>query len=95
MAAYAIGSITVHNPDWQKEYGEKMPALIQRHGGRVLAKAPAALLEGNGLLPGGVVVIEFPDAGHARAWYADPAHEPLRRLRQSGAHLDLMLVDGL
>jgi uncharacterized protein (DUF1330 family) len=94
MTAYAIGSITIDNTDWQKEYGEKMPALIQKHMGTVLAKAPAALLEGTPLLPGVVVIIAFPSAAQARAWYDDPAHAPLRLLRQGGSHFDLMLVDG-
>lgn len=95
MAAYAIGSITVHNTDWQQEYGEKMPALIQKHMGTLLARAPAAQLEGAPLLPGVVVMIAFPSAAQAQAWYDDPAHAPLRQLRQGGARFDLMLVDGV
>ena len=95
MAAYAIGSLTVSNTDWQKEYGAKMPALIRKHGGRVLAKAPVQGLEGQTLLPGTVVVIEFPSEQQALAWNDDPEHVPLRQLRQGGAHFDLMLLNGL
>jgi uncharacterized protein (DUF1330 family) len=95
MAAYAIGALTVHNTDWQKEYGEKMPALIQRYGGKVLAKSPAQTLEGQGRLPGAVVMIEFPTTAQARAWYDDPSHTQLKELRQTGSDFDLLLVDGL
>ncbi|MFB9243162.1 DUF1330 domain-containing protein [Massilia antarctica] len=95
MAAYAIGSLTVHTTQWQQEYGAKMPALIHKHGGKVLAKAAAQGLEGQSLLPGTVVMIEFPTAQQALAWNEDPEHAPLRRLRQGGASFDLMLVDGL
>ncbi|MBI3284816.1 MAG: DUF1330 domain-containing protein [Burkholderiales bacterium] len=95
MAAYAIGALSVHNTDWQKEYGEKMPALIQKHGGKVLSKAPALALEGAPLLPGLVVMIEFPSAAHAQAWHDDPVHVPLRQLRSSGADFHLLLVNGL
>jgi uncharacterized protein (DUF1330 family) len=95
MAAYAIGALSVHNTDWQKEYGEKMPALINKHGGKVLAKAPALTLEGQDRLPGMVVMIEFPTAGQAKAWYDDPAHQPLKQLRRTGADFDLLLIDGL
>ena len=95
MAAYAIGALTVHDTGWQQEYGAAMPALIQKHGGKVLAKAPAHTLEGEGRLPGTVVMIEFPTADEARAWYDDPAHERLKALRNSGADFDLLLVDGL
>jgi uncharacterized protein (DUF1330 family) len=31
----------------------------------------------------------------ARAWYEDPAHEPLKTLRRSGAAFDLQVIEGL
>jgi uncharacterized protein (DUF1330 family) len=95
MAAYAIGALTVHDTGWQKEYGESMPALIKKHGGKVLAKSAADTLEGQARLPGTVVMIEFPTAGAARAWYDDPDHARLKQLRSSGADFDLLLVEGL
>ena len=95
MAAYAIGSLTLRSTEWQQEYGASMPALIGSHGGKVLAKAPPQALEGQPHLPGVVVLIEFPTAEHARAWRDDPAHEPLRRLRDGGADFNMLLVHGL
>lgn len=95
MAAYAIGSLTLHNTDWQQEYGARMPALIQKHGGKVLAKAPVEGLEGQTLFPGIVVLIEFPSEQQAKAWNDDPEHVPLRQLRSGGANFDLALVNGL
>ena len=79
----------------QKEYSEKMPALIRQHGGILRARAPVQLLEGTAHLPGTTVVIEFPSAAQARAWYDDPAHAPLKQLRSSGASFDLVLLDGV
>ncbi|MFP5391445.1 MAG: DUF1330 domain-containing protein [Gammaproteobacteria bacterium] len=95
MAAYTIGTLTVHDTGWQKEYADKMPALLQKHGGKVLARGPAHTLEGQGRLPGAVVMLEFPSAEHARAWYDDPAHDELKQLRRDGADVDLMLVPGV
>lgn len=95
MAAYAIGAITVHNTDWQKEYGEKMPALTSKHGGKVLARSPAQLVEGALSLKGMVVMIEFPTLEQAQAWYNDPDHARLKEIRRSGADFDLVLVNGL
>jgi uncharacterized protein (DUF1330 family) len=40
-------------------------------------------------------MIEFAMAAQARAWYEDPAHEPLKALRRTGADFDLLLVEGL
>ncbi|WP_114970825.1 DUF1330 domain-containing protein [Rhodoferax ferrireducens] len=95
MSSYAIGSLVVHNTDWQKEYSEKMPVLIRQHGGTLRARASVQLLEGTAHLPGTTVIIEFPSAAQARAWYDDPAHVPLKQLRNSGASFDLVLLDGV
>ncbi|NRR29154.1 DUF1330 domain-containing protein [Oxalobacteraceae bacterium] len=95
MAAYAIGSMTIHNTDWLQEYGEKMPALMREYGGKVLTRAAARRLEGEATLPGLVVTVEFPTLEQAQAWYDDPAHAAIRKLRQGKADFDLLLVDGL
>jgi uncharacterized protein (DUF1330 family) len=43
----------------------------------------------------GVVMIEFPSMEDARAWYNEPEYAPLKKLRQTGAKLDLILVESL
>ena len=45
-------------------------------------------------LPGRVVVIEFPDAAAARAWYDDPDYVAIRGLRQEVSDIDLVIVEG-
>ena len=37
MAVYSISSITVKNWDIYKEYMEKVPAIIEKHGGKYLS----------------------------------------------------------
>lgn len=39
MAAYIVAQLDVKNTDWQKEYGPKAGALVQKHGGKVIAGA--------------------------------------------------------
>lgn len=95
MKAYAIGFLTAHRNDWQQEYGQIMPGLTQRHGGRVLVRAKPEALEGNPAAPATLVMIEFPSAEQARAWYADPEHARLKALRQGGADFHMLLVEGL
>jgi uncharacterized protein (DUF1330 family) len=40
-------------------------------------------------------VLEFPSMAQARSWYNDPEYAPLIKLRQTGADLDFILVEGL
>ena len=36
MAAYIVAQLDVKNTNWQKEYGPKAGALVQKHGGKFL-----------------------------------------------------------
>ncbi len=54
-----------------------------------------ARLEGDRELPHVVVIFEFPTLEQARAWYDDPDYEPFIKLRQTGAHSEMTLVEGL
>lgn len=92
MAAYAIGYATLRSTEWQKEYGAQMPALTAKHGGKLVAKSPPQAMEGAPALPETMVVIEFPSAEQAQAWYNDPEHTRLKALRQSGADFSMVLV---
>ncbi|RZT10882.1 Uncharacterized conserved protein, DUF1330 family [Duganella sp. CF402] len=92
MAAYAIGFATLRSTEWQKEYGAHMPALTAKHGGKLVAKSAPQALEGTPALPEAMVVIEFPSAADAQAWYDDPEHVSLKALRQDGADFSMVLV---
>ena len=96
MVAYVVGYVTVTDPSWMEEYGPKVEAQIQAHGGKYLARATEIdHLEGDIAVPSAAVVLEFPDADSARAWYNSDEYAPLIKLRQSGSNGDLKLFDGL
>jgi uncharacterized protein (DUF1330 family) len=97
MAAYAVGLYNMQDLSWLAEYRSKVPALLERQGGRYIARAvgsPWEVLEGDRPPITGVTIIEFPSMEKARAWHNDPEYAPLIRLRQAGSKLNLLLVDG-
>jgi uncharacterized protein (DUF1330 family) len=89
MSALLIGLMTVRNTNWQEQYQREIPALIKKHGGRLVAASLPERFEGN-QMPDRLVILEFPDLESARRWYSDPSHAPLIELRQSGASFDLI-----
>ena len=42
-----------------------------------------------------MVVLEFPTAEQARAWYDSSEYQPYIKMRQAGASGDLFMVSGL
>jgi len=97
MAAYIIGHVEVRDTAWTMEYVPKATALVQKHGGKLLAGSGCAMesLEGEGKLPSAIIVLEFPSMEQANAWYHDPEYTPLIKLRQTGADADIVVVDGV
>jgi uncharacterized protein (DUF1330 family) len=97
MAAYIVAQLDVKNTNWQKEYGPKAGALVQKHGGEILAGAESALerLEGNRALPSVLFILEFPSLEQAKAWYNDPEYVHMIHLRQTGADARIIVVEGL
>jgi uncharacterized protein (DUF1330 family) len=82
MATYLIAVIDVKDVQrYDAEYVAGVQPLIQKHGGRLLVVAESMdVMEGQ-WPPGRTIVIEFPDAESARAWYSDPDYQPLLKLR--------------
>ena len=96
MPAYAIGHITMRDPSWIPEYGAKIQAILNKHGGRYLVRGGhMEKAEGSAPLPSVMVVLEFPTMANARAWYGDPEYAPLIKLRQSGSDGELVFVEGM
>jgi len=93
MTVYLSGMLRVRNTAWQTEYQQRLPAVLKRYGGEILAAGAPAAFEGGAPLPDRLIIFRFPSMEAARAWYQDPEHGPLVQLRQSGADLDLIGVE--
>jgi uncharacterized protein (DUF1330 family) len=94
MAAYMIARIEVTDPADYAAYAGQTVALAGRWGGRFLVKGGAMeQLEGSG--PVRHVVIEFPDAATARAFYASPDYRAILPIALRSSRRDLVLVEGV
>jgi uncharacterized protein (DUF1330 family) len=46
-------------------------------------------------MPPRFVILEFPSAERARAWWASPEYAAAKALRQTCAHTNMLLVEGI
>jgi len=90
MTYYVAGLLRIRETGWQAEYQQRLPAVLKRHGGEVLAAGVPDPLEGTANPPDRLIVMRFPSQEAALAWYADADHSPLIELRKTGADLDLL-----
>lgn len=93
MTAYALfDNLSVEDEVGLDEYRSRVKAVVERFGGRYrVVGGDWETLEGERALTF-PVLIEFPDASAARAWYHSDEYRPLRELRQRSAKVEAVLM---
>jgi len=95
MKHYAIARLDVTDPAWVADYVAEVTPMVERHGGRYLARTPRLeQLEGDGRPPQVALLIEWPSREAALAFYESDEYRPHRDRRQAGARNDFLLVAG-
>jgi uncharacterized protein (DUF1330 family) len=95
MPAYIAVQVDVNDPETYARYRALAPASIAAHHGRYLVRGGACTtLEGT-WLPTRLVILEFPSVEHARGWWESSEYSEAKALRQSSAHTEMVLVEGI
>ncbi|WP_326569581.1 DUF1330 domain-containing protein [Amycolatopsis rhabdoformis] len=96
MTAYAIAHLRqpgVIHPE-VGEYLRRIQSTLDPFGGRFLVHgAQAQVLEG--VWPGPIVVVGFPDLDAARRWYDSPSYREILPLRTDHLVGDVVLIEGV
>ena len=95
MPAYLIADITVTDPDAYAEYRAQVPALIEKCGGRYIARGGEVSVGEGDWQPGRMVILEFDDVAAAKAFYNGPDYAPLKALRQRASTGSVVIVEGV
>ncbi|MBS1269639.1 MAG: hypothetical protein MAG794_00590 [Gammaproteobacteria bacterium] len=95
MSAYIIVEVKVHDARLYEEYKGQVQPTLEKYGGRFLVRGGQIdLLEGD-WNPSRLVVLEFPSAENARAWWSSPEYADPKALRQRAAVTRMILADGV
>jgi uncharacterized protein (DUF1330 family) len=95
MPAYWVARSKINDPAAYKKYTDRVPAIIARYGGKVLARGGRyQILEGPQKFQR-FVVIEFPSLEQAVACHASPEYQEAAAFRKGGAgEVELVIVEG-
>ena len=96
MSAYVLfDNIAVTDPSALEQYKQDVRPIVEQFGGRyVTLGGPSEVVEGTWSLAF-PVMLEFPTAEQARAWYHSEAYRPLKALRQSAVVCNGVIIEGL
>lgn len=95
MPAYVVVQIEeITDPVAYERYKATTMPSIAAYGGRYLVRGgPCEVLEGS-WQPPRLVVLEFPNADQARAWWNSPEYAAAKALRQAAARSEIVLIEG-
>ena len=93
--AYVIVQVDVTNPTQYAEYMKLSPGVIEKFGGRFVARGGRSeTLEGTPS-KGRVVIVEFPSYERAKEFYESAEYQAAKKVRAGAATAQFVLVEGI
>jgi uncharacterized protein (DUF1330 family) len=94
MTVYVIADIKVNDDSWVPEYAASVHDIVDRHGGKYLARSGnVKTLEGVPLDTTLIALLEFPNNEAVEAFASDPEYAPYGQARQAGSESRFQLID--
>ena len=95
MKYYCVAELDIINQDWIPEYVQQVTKIVERCGGRYLARTSnIEKLEGERKAPQIYLIIEWPSRDAAITFYESDEYKSYRKSRLEGARNELVLVAG-
>ena len=94
MKGYLVLDLSIKVLDGFLEYAEKIPAFIEKHGGRYIVQGVVPEKMEGDWSPERLVILEFPSTEKAKEFLADPEAQGLFSLRHKTTNSQLILAEG-
>jgi uncharacterized protein (DUF1330 family) len=92
---YAVAELDVTDPSWVRDYVSDVTPMVERFGGRYLARtAQIEQLEGERTPPQVMLIIEWPSRESADDFYESDEYRAYREARRAGARNEFRLIAG-
>ncbi len=95
MPAYVIGEIEITNASAYEEYKKAVGPVLQKFGGKFLARGGKVVCLEGGWDPKRLVIVEFESMERALAWYNSPEYAPVKAMRKAASIGNQLIVEGL
>lgn len=92
MPAYVVCTMTISDPDMYRQYTDRTPPTVKRHGGKFLTRGDAVFAAEGEPMRERQVILEFASADAAKAWFNDPEYQAARQYRLKACSSYRMLI---
>ena len=95
MPAYMVVQATVTKPEQFAEYAQRMPALVEKHGGRYRVRGgEVEILEGEWGYQT-LIISEWSSMDAVRTFWHSDEYAELKKSREGALDVTVLLADGL
>jgi uncharacterized protein (DUF1330 family) len=94
MKGYLVLDLSIKILEGFLEYAEKIPAFIEKHGGRYIVQGVVPEKMEGEWKPDRLVILEFPSTEKAKEFLNDPDAQGLFSLRHKTTNSQLILAQG-
>ena len=95
MTAYIIAKINVADMEQYKKYIEVTPGIINKFGGRFIARGGETIMLEGPEETNRVVLVEFPSMEKLKQFYYSDEYQAAKKLREGAATTSFIAVDGV
>jgi uncharacterized protein (DUF1330 family) len=94
MTVYMIADITIEDRKTYAAYVAQVPEVIERYGGRYVARCEQVYALTGGWVPERVIIVAFDSMEHLRACFNSPEYRALAPLRERSTTSRAIVVEG-
>lgn len=76
------------------EYVQQVPPLVEKFGGKYLARGGKVTVVSGDWNPGRVIIIEFASMEKFNAWWSSPEYRLVAPLREQSAKVNAVIIEG-
>jgi uncharacterized protein (DUF1330 family) len=98
MAVYVIIDISIREQAAKADYAqyvEKVRPIVERYGGRYLARGGTVTPIAGDWKPERIILIEFPSSDHVTQWWNSPEYKAIAGLRDQSTRARAIIVEGI
>jgi uncharacterized protein (DUF1330 family) len=95
MSVYLLIEITVKDRELYSKYVQAVPSIIEKHGGKYLARGGNVTPLMGGWNPERIILIEFDDIEHVHKCFRSPEYLEIAPLREQSTASRSIIFEGL
>ena len=96
VRVYIIANLQIHDADRYREYEKGFFPILKKHEGDFITFDDNIFhMEGDKPMEGRVILLSFPSANHAEAWYSSEEYQTLSEHRWASVTTTLTRVSGM